>query len=91
MIANLSLSASQPVTDVHIKAAREASEKLEAAFLSEMLKSSGFAQSRSTFGGGVGEDQFASFLRDAQAREMVRAGGIGLAAVFEAQLLGDEK
>jgi hypothetical protein len=41
--------------------------------------------SRSSFGGGAGEEQFASFLRDAQAKEMVRVGGVGLAeAVFTA-------
>ncbi|MFT6119716.1 MAG: Rod binding domain-containing protein [Yoonia sp.] len=64
---------------------REAADSLEATFLSEMLKSAGFGASRTTFGGGVGEDQFGSFLRDAQSKEMVKAGGIGLAeALFEA-------
>ena len=61
------------------RALRDAAEKLEAQFLSEMLKSAGFGKARDAFGGGAGEDQFASLLRDAQAREMVRAGGIGLA------------
>lgn len=64
---------------------REAAEGLEATFLSEMLKSAGFGASRTTFGGGIGEDQFSSFLRDAQAKSMVAAGGIGLAeSLFEA-------
>lgn len=59
--------------------------KLEATFLSEMLKSAGLGAPRDAFGGGHGEDQFASFLREAQANEMVSAGGIGLAeALFEA-------
>lgn len=63
----------------------EAAQKLEATFLSEMLKSAGSGAPRSSFGGGIGEDQFSSFLRDEQAREMVEAGGIGLAeALFEA-------
>lgn len=63
----------------------DAAQKLEATFLSEMLKSAGFGAPRSSFGGGVGEDQFSSFLREEQAREMVEAGGIGLAeALFEA-------
>lgn len=58
--------------------------KLEANFLSEMLKAAGLGATPSTFGGGAGEDQFASFLRQAQADEMVKAGGIGLAeALFE--------
>ena len=63
----------------------EASKKLEATFLAEMLKSAGFGAPRSSFGGGIGEEQFSSFLREAQAREMVEAGGIGMAqALFEA-------
>lgn len=66
-------------------ALRRTAENLEAAFLSEMLKSAGLGQSRAEFGGGVGEEQFASFLRDEQARSMQRSGGIGLAeSIFEA-------
>ncbi len=64
---------------------REAAQKLEATFLAEMLKSAGVGAPRDTFGGGHGEEQFASFLREAQAKEMVKGGGIGLAeALFEA-------
>jgi peptidoglycan hydrolase FlgJ len=64
---------------------REVALKLEAAFLSEMLKSAGLGAVPGSFGGGQGEEQFASFLRDAQATEMARAGGIGLAeSLFEA-------
>ncbi|WP_299774297.1 rod-binding protein [uncultured Tateyamaria sp.] len=63
---------------------RAAAEKLEAAFLAEMLKSAGLGESRDAFGGGAGEDQFSSFLVQAQAEKMVEAGGIGLAeALFE--------
>lgn len=58
---------------------RAAAEQLEAGFLAEMLKSAGLGQGRAAFGGGVGEEQFASFLRQSQAEEMVKAGGIGLA------------
>ncbi len=64
---------------------RDAAQKLEATFLAEMLKSAGLGTPRDAFGGGHGEDQFASFLREAQAEEMAKAGGIGLAeALFEA-------
>lgn len=55
---------------------------LEASFLSEMLKAAGFGTQVSTFSGGTGEDQFASFHREAIARRMVDAGGIGLAEQF---------
>lgn len=58
---------------------RAAAEELEATFLSEMLASAGLGESPDSFGGGAGEDQFASLLRDEQARLMVKSGGIGLA------------
>ncbi|WP_245758944.1 rod-binding protein [Tropicimonas isoalkanivorans] len=57
---------------------------MEAAFLSEMLDYAGVGKSSDSFGGGIGEEQYASFLRDAQAKEMVKNGGIGLAEmIFE--------
>lgn len=58
---------------------RAAAEAMEAGFLAEMLKQSGLGATPEGFGGGAGEDQFASFLRQEQAAAMVRAGGIGLA------------
>ena len=61
------------------RALRVAAEKLEATFLAEMLKAAGLGEARDAFGGGAGEEQFASFLRQAQAEEMVRTGGLGLA------------
>lgn len=63
----------------------QAAQKLEASFLAQMLKSAGMGQGRESYGGGAGEDQFASFLLDAQAEKIVESGGIGLAeALFEA-------
>jgi Rod binding domain-containing protein len=56
-----------------------AAQELEATFLAEMLKSAGLGKVPDAFGGGAGEDQFASFLRTEQARAMARSGGIGLA------------
>lgn len=64
---------------------KDAAVQFEATFIAEMLKSAGFGEPRESFGGGIGEDQFASLLRDAQAQEMAKSGGIGLAeALFEA-------
>jgi len=42
----------------------QVAKDLETAFLSEMLKSIGFGEIPESFGGGAGEDQFASFLRE---------------------------
>ena len=61
---------------------RETAEKLEASFLSEMLKSAGLGSQPNSLSGGIGEDQFASFHRQALADAMVKSGGIGLAEVF---------
>lgn len=58
---------------------RQVSVDLEASFLAEMLKHAGLGEPRESFGGGAGEDGFASYLRQAQAGQMARAGGIGLA------------
>lgn len=69
----------------HDRALRAAAEKLESAFLAEMLKAAGVGKPPEGFSGGAGEEQFASFLRGAEADAMVRAGGIGLAqSLFEA-------
>ncbi|WP_415405023.1 rod-binding protein [Tateyamaria sp. SN3-11] len=66
-------------------ALRAAAQKLEATFLAEMLKSAGFGKAREGFGGGAGEDNFASFLVQAQAEEIVKSGGLGLAeSLFDA-------
>lgn len=65
-----------PSDDARLHAA---ARKLEATFLSEMLKSAGLEGAQGAFGGGAGEDHFQSYLRDAQAEELVNAGGIGLA------------
>lgn len=79
---NLSTSINAPDPSIRL---RKVAEDLEATFLSEMLKSAGVGKTREAFGGGIGEDQFGSFLRDAQAKEMVRAGGIGLSeTIFNA-------
>jgi len=71
-------------------ALRQAATDLEAAFLTEMLKSAGFGKARDSFGGGSGEDQFNTLLIRAQAEQMARAGGIGLAESLYRALLETE-
>lgn len=67
------------------KAMRDAAQGLEATFLAEMLKSAGLGSARESFGGGVGEEQFSSFLLQEEARAMVKAEGTGLAeSIFKA-------
>nr|WP_097082157.1 MULTISPECIES: rod-binding protein [Rhodobacter] len=63
---------------------RAKAKELEASFLAEMLKLSGVGKSQESFNGGVGEEQFSSFLTDEYARIMVEKGGIGLAeSIFQ--------
>jgi Rod binding domain-containing protein len=70
-------------------ALRQLAGELEASFLSEMLGHAGLGDVSDSFGGGIGEEQFASFLRQEQAAAMVRTGGIGLAeSLFRAMTEG---
>jgi Rod binding domain-containing protein len=79
------VGANHPQTNKSDDALRAAAEALETEFLTEMLKPAGLGKTSETFGGGIGEEQFASFLRREQASEMARHGGIGLAeSIFEA-------
>lgn len=57
---------------------RARAAELETAFLSEMLRHAGISPQKGAYSGGIGEEQFASFLREGLAAAMVRAGGIGL-------------
>lgn len=70
---------SGPSRDSNIQ---QAAQDFEAVFLAEMLRAAGAGTSAQVFGGGIGEDQFSSFLVDAQAREISRAGGIGIAEML---------
>jgi Rod binding domain-containing protein len=64
---------------------REVARELEASFLAVMLKSAGSGAARDALGGGVGEDQFSSFLTAQHARALVDRGGLGLAeSLFQA-------
>lgn len=73
-----------PLTQTRIK---EAAVELEAAFLSEMLKSAGLGKTRQSFGGGAGEDQFGSLLVQHQAQQLARSGGVGLSEILLKSLM----
>ena len=65
-------------------------QELETRFLSEMLAHTGLDAQTGAFNGGIGEDQFASFLREAQAKAMVEHGGLGLAqSIFQSLVRRD--
>jgi flagellar protein FlgJ len=60
---------------------RAAAQDLEASFIAEMLRAAG-AERTPGLGEGDGESPFASFLLDIRAREIARAGGLGLSEVL---------
>lgn len=72
-------------------ALRKAAVGLETVFLAEMLKSAGLGQNRASLGGGPGEEQFQSFLVRAQAEQIARSGGIGLAETLFQSLMEAQK
>jgi Rod binding domain-containing protein len=76
MLVTPTLPAATPPTKTDVL--RKQAQALEAAFLSEMLSHTGLDAASEDFGGGAGEDQFGSFLREEQAKMMVAHGGIGL-------------
>ncbi|MGI3184780.1 rod-binding protein [Nioella aestuarii] len=80
-MSDLTLSPASHVTLSPVREAelRQVAVELESSFLAEMLRHGGLGTPRDSFGGGHGEDQFASFLRTEQARAMAASGGIGLA------------
>ncbi|MDD7971734.1 rod-binding protein [Roseinatronobacter alkalisoli] len=61
---------------------RAAATEFEAIVLAELLRAAGAGKPISGIESGVGEDQFASFLVDAQARAIAAQGGIGLAEMM---------
>nr|WP_112310234.1 rod-binding protein [Pseudogemmobacter bohemicus] len=67
----------------------EKAQEMEVVFLTEMLARSGLGAASESFGGGIGEEQFGSFLRAEQAKLMVERGGIGLAETLFRAMGGD--
>lgn len=72
------VSAPRPITP-QAKALWAKAQELEATFLAQMLKDTGLGTAEGSFAGGIGEEQFGSFLRDEQAKLIVGRGGVGLA------------
>ncbi|MEI4472721.1 chemotaxis protein chel [Frigidibacter sp. MR17.24] len=68
-----------PPGSVRLPSKAEAVDAFEASFLATVFKEMGLGRPRESFGGGIGEEQVASMICDAQARAIVAAGGIGLA------------
>jgi len=67
----------------------DTAQRFEASFLSVMLQQAfeGVGDASAPFGGGPGEAMFKSFLTEEMAKQTTRAGGIGVAAQVEREML----
>lgn len=67
---------------------KETAQKFEASFLSSMLQEMFEGLDTSApFGGGQGEAMFRSVLTEAMAKQMAKAGGVGIAAEVQREML----
>jgi Rod binding domain-containing protein len=66
----------------------ETAQKFEASFLSSMLQSMfEGTETEAPFGGGPGETMFRSVMTEAMAKQVTKAGGVGVAASVEREML----
>lgn len=70
---------------------REVAKEFESVFLTEMLKHTGVGKARESFGGGVGEEGFASLLTQEYASMIADSGSFGLADQIYSALLKKSK
>ena len=69
-------------------AIKKTATDFEASFLSTMLgQMFEGVETSAPFGGGEGEAAFKSFMVDAYAKQMAKAGGVGVAATVQREML----
>lgn len=79
-----SVASQADVPSVRDRTLRASAQDMEAAFIAEMLKGMDFGTPRESFGGGAGEEHFASFLRQEHADALAAKGGFGLSeSIFQ--------
>jgi Rod binding domain-containing protein len=67
---------------------KETARNFESSFLSSMLQQMfQGVETAAPFGGGPGEEMFRSILTEAMAKQMAKAGGVGLAADVQREML----
>ena len=66
----------------------DTAQRFEASFLSSMLQQMfEGTEASAPFGGGPGETMFRSLLTEAMAKQVTKAGGVGIAASVEREML----
>ena len=84
------LTPTEPSTtaDLMRNKSKDAARKFESQFLAQMLgQMFQGIETDGPFGGGHGEEMFRSLLTDSMAKEMTKAGGIGLADTVQREIL----
>ena len=82
------ITAPTPAQTASRAAIHKTAQAFESQFLSQMLGTMFEGVTTSApFGGGAGEDMFKSFMMDAFAKQMTKAGGIGLTAPIQREML----
>ena len=84
----LAPTAQTTTADLAKSKAKDAAQKFEAQFLSSMFQSM-FAglKTDGPFGGGPGEEMFRSLMTEAMAKQVTKAGGIGVSDVVRREIL----
>lgn len=67
---------------------KDTAQKFEATFLSSMMQEMfEGVETSAPFGGGEGEKMFRSVMTEAMAKQMAKAGGIGITAQVQREML----
>jgi flagellar protein FlgJ len=67
---------------------KQTAQKFETSFMSIMLQQMfDGVDTAAPFGGGPGESMFKSLMTEAMAKQMTKAGGVGIAATVQREML----
>jgi Rod binding domain-containing protein len=89
--AATALNGSDPRAMARLGKAKGAAEDFEAAFLNSMFQQMFSGVGEGPFSGGPGAQVWRSFLTDEYAKSFVKAGGIGIAAQVQRELLKQQE
>ena len=80
--------AANVASDAFRAKAKDAANKFESQFLSQMIgQMFEGVKTDGPFGGGFGEQMFRSMMTDAMAKQMTQTGGVGVSDVVQREIL----
>jgi peptidoglycan hydrolase FlgJ len=89
--ASAALNGADPKTAARFNKAKSTGEDFEAVFLNSMFQQMFAGVGEGPFSGGHGAQVWRSFLTDEYAKSFVKAGGIGIAAQVQRELLAQQE